>query len=56
MEVTRLVARGSTNKEIAAELFIAEGTVKIHLHNIYEKTNVGRRTELVRFAQEYGLI
>jgi DNA-binding NarL/FixJ family response regulator len=50
MEVTRLVARGSTNKEVAAALFIAEGTVKIHLHNIYEKTNVSRRAELVRFA------
>ena len=56
MEVTRLVARGCTNKEVAGQLFIAEGTVKIHLHNIYEKINVGRRAELVRFAQEYGLV
>jgi DNA-binding NarL/FixJ family response regulator len=56
MEVARLVARDCTNKEIAAQLFIAEGTVKIHLHNIYEKINVGRRAELVRFAQEYGLV
>lgn len=55
MEVARLVAQGRTNKEIAAALFIAEGTVKIHLHNIYEKTSVSRRAELVRFAQEYGL-
>jgi DNA-binding NarL/FixJ family response regulator len=55
VEVARLVARGGTNKDIAAALFIAEGTVKIHLHNIYEKTNVSRRAELVRFAQEYGL-
>lgn len=54
--VARLVARGSTNKEIAAELFIAEGTVKIHLHNIYEKMNVARRAELVRLAHEYGLV
>ncbi len=56
MEIARLVARGCNNKEIAAQLFIAEGTVKIHLHNIYEKINVGRRAELVRFAQEYGLV
>jgi len=56
MEVVRLVARGGTNKEIAAELFIAEGTVKIHLHNVFEKTQVARRAELVRFAQEYGLV
>ena len=55
MEVVGLVARDCTNKEIAARLFIAEGTVKIHLHNIYEKLNVSRRSELVRFALEYGL-
>ena len=56
MEIARLVAQGRTNKEIATALFIAEGTVKIHLHNIYEKTNVSRRAELVVFAQEYGLV
>jgi DNA-binding NarL/FixJ family response regulator len=55
LEVTRLVASGRTNKEIAAQLFIAEGTVKIHLHNIFEKTAVSRRAELVRLAQEYAL-
>lgn len=55
LEVTRLVASGRTNKEIAAQLFIAEGTVKIHLHNIFEKTAVSRRAELVRVAQEYAL-
>jgi len=55
MEVVGLVAQNCTNKEIAARLFIAEGTVKIHLHNIYEKLNVSRRSELVRFALEYGL-
>ena len=56
MEIARLVAQGRTNKEIGTGLFIAEGTVKIHLHNIYEKINVSRRAELVRFAQEYGLV
>jgi two-component system, NarL family, nitrate/nitrite response regulator NarL len=56
IEVTRLVARGSTNKQLADALCIAEGTVKIHLHNIYEKLNVSRRAELVRVAQEYGIV
>lgn len=56
LEVARLAAQDCTNKEIAARLFIAEGTVKIHLHNIYEKIHVSRRAELVRFAQEYGLL
>jgi DNA-binding NarL/FixJ family response regulator len=56
IEVTRLAAKGRTNKEIADLLCIAEGTVKIHLHNIYEKAKVRRRTELAAFADEYGLI
>ena len=55
IEVVRMVAKGLTNKEIGAQLFIADGTVKIHLHNIYEKLTINRRAELVRFAEEYGL-
>ncbi len=56
IEVVRMVAKGLTNKEIAAQLSIADGTVKIHLHNVYEKVKINRRAELVRFADEYGLI
>ena len=56
IEVVRMVAKGLTNKEIASELCIADGTVKIHLHNIYEKVKINRRAELVRFADEFGLI
>ena len=55
IEVVRMVAKGLSNKEIGAQLFIAEGTVKIHLHNIYEKVKINRRAELVRFAEDYGL-
>lgn len=55
IEVVRMVAKGRANKEIASELFIAEGTVKIHLHNIYEKLKINRRVDLVRIADEYGL-
>ena len=55
IEVVRMVAKGRSNKEIATELFIAEGTVKIHLHNIYEKLKINRRADLVRIADEYGL-
>ena len=56
IEVVRLVANGLSNKVLAEKLFIAEGTVKIHLHNIYEKMGVNRRAELVRAAVDYGLI
>jgi DNA-binding NarL/FixJ family response regulator len=56
IEVVRMVAKGLTNKEIAGQLCIADGTVKIHLHNIYEKVKINRRAELVRFADDYGLV
>jgi DNA-binding NarL/FixJ family response regulator len=55
-EVVRHVARGMSNKEAAAALGVADGTIKIHLHNIYEKLKIGRRAELVGFAHDYGLL
>jgi DNA-binding NarL/FixJ family response regulator len=55
IEVVGMVAKGLSNKEIGSSLFIAEGTVKIHLHNIYEKLGIGRRAELARVADDYGL-
>jgi two-component system nitrate/nitrite response regulator NarP len=45
--VVGLVLRGMRNKDIASELRIGEGTVKVHLHNIFEKIGVASRTELV---------
>ncbi|HSA82251.1 MAG TPA: response regulator transcription factor [Geminicoccaceae bacterium] len=56
LEVVSLIARGLRNKEIARELAISEGTVKIHLHNIYDKTGVDSRVALTLWAQEKGLI
>jgi DNA-binding NarL/FixJ family response regulator len=55
-EILRLVAGGLQNKAIAKELFISEGTVKIHLHNIYEKLRLDGRLALLRYAQEKGLV
>lgn len=55
-EVASMVARGMRNKEIAQELSISEGTVKIHLHSVYEKLDVSGRLELSLFAREHGLI
>ena len=45
-EITRLVTRGLRNKEIARELHLCEGTVKMHLHHIYGKLQLGGRTQL----------
>jgi DNA-binding NarL/FixJ family response regulator len=46
-EVLRLLADGLLYKEIAAQLFIGHGTVRQHIHNIYEKLHVHNRTEAV---------
>ena len=54
-DVVRCVAQGRRNKEIARELGISEGTVKMHLHNLYEKLSVGSRTELALLALEHKL-
>lgn len=51
--VVALVVKGLRNREIAALLGIAEGTVKVHLHKVYEKLGVGSRTELVIHARDY---
>ena len=45
-ELCHLVSRGLRNKEIARELHLSEGTVKMHLHHIYEKLRLGGRTQL----------
>lgn len=56
LEIVRMVAGGLRNKEIGERLTISEGTVKVHLHNVYEKLGVDGRLELVLFAQAKGLV
>jgi len=55
MDVLRLVVRGCSNRQIAAQLFIDETTVKTHLHRIFEKLNVRDRTQAAVFAMQHGL-
>ncbi|AGL15327.1 LuxR C-terminal-related transcriptional regulator [Actinoplanes sp. N902-109] len=54
-EVLTLVAEGMRNSDIAGKLFIAEGTVKRHLTNIYAKLGATSRTDAVRRATKAGL-
>jgi two-component system nitrate/nitrite response regulator NarP len=54
-DVVRHVAQGRRNKEIARDLGISEGTVKMHLHNLYEKLSVSSRTELALLARDRDL-
>lgn len=53
-EVTRLVMEGLNNKDIAARLCLSVGTIKIHLHNIYEKLGIRSRLQLAAQARERG--
>jgi two-component system nitrate/nitrite response regulator NarP len=55
-EVVRLVARGLRNKEIAYELGIAEGTVKMHLHTVYDKLAVTSRMEMLNIIRDRELL
>jgi DNA-binding NarL/FixJ family response regulator len=55
IEIVRMVSRGLRNRIIAKRLSISEGTVKVHLHNVYEKLGVDGRLELVLCAQQKRL-
>ena len=56
LDVLRLLAQGLANKEISKQLFISESTVKFHVHNICHKIGCTKRTQVVRFAMNAGLL
>lgn len=56
LEVLDLIAAGLTNREIAKRLFIAHGTVKRHINNIYSKLQARHRTEAIARARDLGLL
>jgi two-component system NarL family response regulator len=56
LDVLTLLARGKSNKEIGANLYISETTVKAHLRSIFTKLNVLSRTEAVAAASRRGLV
>ncbi|MFF8926694.1 response regulator [Streptomyces longwoodensis] len=55
-EVLALVAKGTSNKEIARELFISEATVKTHLTHLYAKLGVNDRAAAVAVAYDRGIL
>ncbi len=56
LEILRLVARGESNKRIAAALGIGESTIKTHLINVYTKLGVSDRTAAITTALARGLL
>jgi DNA-binding NarL/FixJ family response regulator len=56
LDVLTLLARGKSNKEIGANLYISETTVKAHLRRIFSKLNVLSRTEGIAAASHRGLV
>lgn len=56
LEILGHVAVGKTSKEIAAELFISENTVRNHVRNVLDKLGLKSRFEAVTWAQREGLI
>jgi two-component system, NarL family, response regulator NreC len=56
LEVLRLIARGQTNREVAERLFLSVRTVETHRARLQRKLGVSRRSDLVEYALERGLV
>jgi NarL family two-component system response regulator LiaR len=56
LEILTLIARGLSNREIAAQLFVSENTVKTHCSRAFNKLGATRRTQAVRRGKELGLL
>lgn len=56
VEIIKLIVREYSSAEIAEELFISQGTVETHRHNIFKKLDVKNAIGLVKFALKYKLI
>lgn len=56
VEILRLLAQGASNRQIASQLFLAEGTIKNYISNILDKLGVEDRTQAALRARELGII
>ena len=55
-EILHLIATGATNREVAEQLIISEGTVKNHLAHLFNRLGLRDRTQAVIYAREHGLL
>ena len=55
-EIVAAVAAGESNRDVAKRLALAEGTVKHHISNIFDKLGVSNRAELAAYAASHGLV
>ncbi|MFI0452401.1 response regulator [Actinomadura sp. 6N118] len=56
LDVIRLIAAGATNREIAARLYVSEGTVKNHVSSILARLGLRDRTQAAIYAHDHGLL
>ena len=56
LEILNLVAKGSSNSEIADQLYVSNNTVKYHLKNLYGKLGVNNRIKLITTARRLGMV
>jgi len=55
LDVLNLLTKGLSNREIAAELLLTSGTIRIYLSTIYGKLDVSSRTQAAIMAKNYGM-
>ena len=56
LDVVRLIARGATNREIAAHLYLSEGTVKNHVSTILSRLGLRDRTQAAIYARDHDML
>ena len=56
LQVAQLIAQGLSNKAVASQMLITEGTVKLHVHHVYEKLGVDGRMALAAWLRARGLV